>query len=78
MLPYAHYIAGISLLRTTPVPLKKGELAVRFSELQQVTGLSSEKTIFFLESMRTDPEKGKMIYDIMRSAFTAQTDSINK
>ncbi len=78
LLPYAHFIAGVSLLKTAPSLNKPDRQVLFFRKLQAVTGLQTDEVLAFMTSIRDDPEKGKLLYDMMQKSFTAQTDSIKQ
>jgi hypothetical protein len=78
VLPYAHFIAGVSLLKTAPSLNKPDRQVLFFRKLQKVTGLQTGEVLTFMTSIRDDPEKGKLLYDSMQKSLEAQSDSIKQ
>ena len=75
MEPYAQFIAGISLLKTSPILLNNHSKISSYRKLQYVTDLDSKDVSQFLEYIRTDPELGKLFFDQIRNSLMTQPDT---
>ena len=68
-------VAGMLLLRTTPMLTNNELRIIRYRELLATTGLSAEELISYLEALRSDPEAGKALYDAMHNELFLKPDT---